>query len=127
MHRLRRVIRLKTRSQNSPKDILNKYKDTGKQFELKDQPDVPLLKKLLNPFYLDNKAYMILIGIGSLTIVVYKLAIQPILERAVNSVADKTKEIPHSFEEQELRKDDSQFRQHIFSFKTKPKLLDDEE
>ena len=76
---------------------------------------------------MDNQAYMILIGIGSLTIVIYKLAIQPILERAVNSVADRTEEIPHSFEEQESRKDDLELRQHIFAFKSKPKLLDDEE
>lgn len=127
MHSFRRVIRFPLRSE-SPKDIFKKYKESGKQFDLQDQPDIPLHKKLINPFYLDNRAYTVLIGIACATVAVYKFAVQPILERAVNSVADKTKEIPHSFEDQEeSRKGTSELRSHVFSFKTKPKLLNEEE
>jgi hypothetical protein len=127
MYSLRRVLRFPLRSE-SPKDLFKKYKESGKQYNLQDQPDVPLHKKLINPFYLDNKAYTVLIAIACATVAVYKFAVQPILERAVNSVADKTKEIPHSFEEQEeSRKGTSELRSHVLPFKTKPKLLNDEE
>jgi len=127
MHSLRRVLRFPLRSE-SPKDIFKKYKESGKQYDLQDQPDVPLHKKLINPFYLDNRAFTVLIAIACTTVAVYKFAVQPILERAVNSVGDKTKEIPHSFEEQEeSRKETSELRSHVFTFKTKPKLLNDEE
>lgn len=127
MHSLRRVIRFPLRSE-SRKDLLKKYKESGKQFDLQDQPEIPLHKKLINPFYLDNKAYTVLIAIACGTIAVYKFAVQPILEQAVRNVADKTNEIPHSFEEQEeSRKGTSELRSHVLPFKTKPKLLNDEE
>eukprot|EP00359_Climacostomum_virens_P004508 CAMPEP_0204919878 /NCGR_PEP_ID=MMETSP1397-20131031/17065_1 /ASSEMBLY_ACC=CAM_ASM_000891 /TAXON_ID=49980 /ORGANISM="Climacostomum Climacostomum virens, Strain Stock W-24" /LENGTH=86 /DNA_ID=CAMNT_0052093509 /DNA_START=223 /DNA_END=483 /DNA_ORIENTATION=+ len=81
--------------------------------------DVPLWKRLLNPVHLDNRAYLMLIGIGVGIYIPVQYLLKPWGEKLRAQEKQRHEVVAKTFKESEA---DETGQKHVFKFKKEPSL-----
>lgn len=88
------------------------------KYAYKEQRGVPLWKRLMLPVYMDNRAFLALIGIGVAIYLPVQYIVKPWGQKLRQQEKDRHDAVGKTFEDLE-----SDHQKHVFKFKKEPTLV----
>jgi len=115
-----RRVNLPLRSNRNIKKVYKeKLKETENLFKEKT-PGLPLWKRIINPFQINDKALVVLVGVSSSILLAWKYFLKPHFDQFLDEELQKTQEVPKSFEEDSQPTEHK--KPHVFKLKKEAKL-----